>query len=60
MLEASKYKPAAGIIGNGKRPPLKEIDLNENARTVLAKRYLRRGDDGQPVESIHEMFWRVA
>lgn len=46
------------------RPPLprtaRPVDLAENARTVLTKRYLRRGPDGQPAESIEEMFWRVA
>ncbi len=39
---------------------LPEIELSENSRQVLMKRYLRRGHDGQPVESIEEMFWRVA
>src|SRR5690554_2454933 len=38
----------------------KEIPLSENGRTVLQRRYLRRGADGKPVETIEEMFRRVA
>jgi ribonucleoside-diphosphate reductase alpha chain len=34
--------------------------LTDNARQVLIRRYVRRGDDGQPAESVEEMFWRVA
>lgn len=45
-------------------PPLPEglptIELSENSRQILVKRYLRRGHHGEPVESIEEMFWRVA
>lgn len=36
------------------------VDLTENSRQVLVRRYVRRGVDGAPVESIEEMFWRVA
>ena len=39
---------------------LPKIELTENARQVLTRRYVRRGDDGQPVETVEEMFWRVA
>src|SRR5512143_1181403 len=44
------------------RPPAPphEIKLLDNARVVLEKRYLRRGPDGRPAETIAEMFWRVA
>ena len=36
------------------------IPLSDNARTVLSKRFLRRGPDGEPVESVEGMFRRVA
>jgi ribonucleoside-diphosphate reductase alpha chain len=39
---------------------LRQIDLSDNARQVLVRRYVRRGDDGQPVETVEGMFWRVA
>lgn len=39
---------------------LPEVKLTENARQVLMKRYVRRGDDGKPCETVEEMFWRVA
>jgi len=39
---------------------LPKVELTENARQVLLKRYVRRGPDGQPAESVEEMFWRVA
>ena len=45
-------------------PPLPEdfgkVDLSENARQVLIRRYVRRGRDGKPAETIEGMFWRVA
>jgi ribonucleoside-diphosphate reductase alpha chain len=39
---------------------LPAAELTENAQQVLVRRYVRRGDDGQPAESVEEMFWRVA
>jgi len=39
---------------------VKPIALSENSRAVLERRYLRRGKDGLPVETIEEMFYRVA
>jgi ribonucleoside-diphosphate reductase alpha chain len=35
-------------------------DLTENARIVLAQRYLKKNDDGEPIEEPETMFWRVA
>ncbi|MEA4812805.1 MAG: adenosylcobalamin-dependent ribonucleoside-diphosphate reductase [Anaerolineaceae bacterium] len=39
---------------------LPRIQLSENSHQILSKRYLRRGADGKPIESIEEMFWRIA
>jgi ribonucleotide reductase alpha subunit len=36
------------------------VSLSENARTVLSKRYLRKGPDGKPIETPEQMFRRVA
>jgi ribonucleoside-diphosphate reductase alpha chain len=50
-----------GIITTPPLPiDLPKVDLAENARQVLVRRYVRRGDDGKSSESIEEMFWRVA
>jgi ribonucleoside-diphosphate reductase alpha chain len=46
--------------GRGSIPSSQTIELSDNARTVLTKRYLRRGADGEPAETIDQMFWRVA
>ncbi len=40
--------------------PPDEIELSENSRQVLHKRYLRKGLDSQPIESIEGMFRRIA
>jgi ribonucleoside-diphosphate reductase alpha chain len=39
---------------------LPPADLSENARIVLAKRYLKKDERGRPVEEPEQMFWRVA
>ncbi len=50
-----------GLLPTPPRPKnLPSVDLTENARQVLIRRYVRRGDDGKPSESVEDMFWRVA
>lgn len=38
----------------------RSIPITDNAREVLSRRYLRKGEDGNPIENEQEMFWRVA
>ena len=40
--------------------PSREIHLTPNARLVLSKRYLRRGEDGKPIETVEQMFERIS
>ncbi len=39
---------------------LRKVELTDNARQVLIRRYVRRGKDGKPAETVEGMFWRVA
>ena len=63
---ASKAVTKIEQVKNGLLPTppmpkgLPKAQLTDNARQVLMKRYVRRGDDGKPAETVEEMFWRVA
>ncbi len=60
-MVAKESTPKAGILPTPSLPDdLPQVNLTDNARQVLIRRYVRRGDDGKPVESVEEMFWRVA
>jgi ribonucleoside-diphosphate reductase alpha chain len=53
--------PSRGIAPTPPAPAdLPPVALSDNARQVLERRYLRRGANGRPVESVEGMFWRVA
>lgn len=54
--ESRKQKHAWLPLPKGLPP----VDLEQNGRKVLTKRYIRHGKDGQPTETVEEMFWRVA
>ena len=41
-------------------PPPGAAQLNDNARTVIKKRYLIKDASAKPVEQPEDMFWRVA
>jgi ribonucleoside-diphosphate reductase alpha chain len=59
MAHTAGVSAKTKVKGNG-RTSLKPVVLSPNARVILEKRYLRRGADGKPVETVEEMFWRVA
>src|SRR5512144_2038026 len=57
----SSTKLQNGLHHTPPRPKgLPQANLTDNARQVLMKRYVRRGEDGKPAETVEEMFWRVA
>src|SRR3954465_2792114 len=39
-------------------PPQGEAQLNDNARTVISRRYLIKDATGTPAEQPEDMFWR--
>lgn len=61
MLQATQSKKEHGLLPTPSLPAnMPTVHLTENARQVLMRRYVRRGPDGKPAESVEEMFWRVA
>lgn len=47
-------------IEEKKKAAAPELKLAENAKKVLEKRYLKRSEDGAPIETPEELFLRVA
>lgn len=61
LQEIDQQKTKDGLLPTPALPAdLAAVDLTDNARQVLVRRYVRRGKDGKPVETVEEMFWRVS
>ncbi len=61
VTKSAEPKARNGLLPTPPMPKgLPKAQLTDNARQVLMKRYVRRGDDGKPAETVEEMFWRVA
>jgi ribonucleotide reductase alpha subunit len=56
----SAHPPHAAAPADVLPDDLPAADLSDNARIVLARRYLKKDDKGRPVEEPEQMFWRVA
>jgi ribonucleoside-diphosphate reductase alpha chain len=59
LKEAKAHKE--GVLPTPSRPDgVINVQLGDNAQEVFMRRYVRRGSQGEPVETIEETFWRVA
>jgi ribonucleoside-diphosphate reductase alpha chain len=50
----------ATVVSPARRQAGSAVGLTENALAVLKRRYLRKGPDGEPGETVEQMFRRVA
>jgi len=61
MVQDLEIRNDKGILPT---PPLPDdvqrVELSQNARQIFLRRYVRRGSNGQKVETVEETFWRVA
>ena len=58
--ETAQSVRSASVTSNGGPPSNGHVELSENARVVLNKRYLRKDDGGNVAETPEGMFRRVA
>jgi ribonucleoside-diphosphate reductase alpha chain len=65
-MSATPHQPGGGTVVPEDRRRARdrgwdlEPQIGTNARTVLERRYLQKGDDGRPIESPRQLFERVA
>ena len=58
---ATQTTTSKGLLPTPPLPKgLPKANLTENAYKVFVRRYVRKGPDGNPVETVEETFWRVA
>ena len=61
MTSSSERIDRYGLLPTPDIPTgMPEVQLTDNARQVLIRRYVRRNREGKPAESVEGMFWRVA
>ncbi len=60
LTQTPEVASKTSVFTPAPQKPLHPVNLTDNARQVLVRRYVRRGEDGKPAETVEEMFWRVA
>ena len=61
LKEASTKALGKDLLPTPSKPDsLQSIDLGENALQVFSRRYMRRGEDGKPIETVEDTYWRIA
>ena len=61
LKETKARKSKSALLPTPALPKsLRHIELGENALKVFQRRYMRRGNDGQPIETVEQTYWRVA